>query len=84
MKQLQHDTPSEILHIACQMGTEDCASRWQPVMTPNGICNVLYMNHLRPEQAESTLRNVFTANIMLFTSRLQIQVLKAYKVLLWL
>ena len=79
MKQLQHDTPSEILHIACQMGTEDCASRWQPVMTPNGICNVLYMNHLRPEQAESTLRNAF--KIISFTSRLQIQVLKTYKVL---
>lgn len=60
MKQLQHDTPSEILHIACQMGTEDCASRWQPVMTPNGMCNVLYMNHLRRDQAESTLRKTLT------------------------
>ena len=82
MKQLQHDTPSEILHIACQMGTEDCASRWQPVMTPNGICNVLYMNHLRPEQAESTLRTVFTS--FWFTGCLRTQVLKTYKVLLWL
>ena len=79
MKQLQHDTPSEILHIACQMGTEDCASRWQPVMTPNGICNVLYMNHLRPEQAESTLRNVFTA--VVYICCLQVQVLKTYTVL---